>query len=262
MAFENILVERRDGIAIVTLNRPHVHNALSIGLVSELDAAITEFEQDDTVKAIVLTGAGERAFSAGADIHEMADLSPEVLKEHQERRAVFSWHLADCTKPTIGALNGLAYGGAALLTSSLDIRFGCERTKFRFLAASYGRVNSTWTLPLCVGWPMAKELLYSGRVVEAEEAYRIGLLNRLVPSDQLLETVVELGRTIAGNHAEMVQGIKRLLHEGAGLNFRERADLERDARSTKLKSPPPSEGFSDFLVRKGRKGGVESARND
>ena len=80
-------------------------------------------------------------------------------------------------------MNGLAFGGAAVLASSLDMRIGCEHTKFRFLAAAYGRINSTWTLPNQVGWPIAKELLFSARVVEAEEAYRIGLLNHLVPRD-------------------------------------------------------------------------------
>ena len=90
-------------------------------------------------------------------------------------------------KPLIGAINGLAYGGAALLSSTLDLRIGCERTQFRFLAASYGRVNSTWSLPLLVGLPKAKELLYTGRVVAAEEAERIGLLNQIVPAARLIE---------------------------------------------------------------------------
>src|SRR5580704_17005947 len=89
-------------------------------------------------------------------------------------------------------LNGLSYGGAALLSSSLDIRIGCEKTQFRFLAASYGRVNSSWSLPLLVGWPKAKELLFTGRVVAAEEAERIGLLNTIVPSAKLRETAIEM----------------------------------------------------------------------
>ena len=98
------------------------------------------------------------------------------------QRSVFTWHLATLKKPTIGAINGLAYGGAALLSSSLDIRIGCERSSFRFLAATYGRINSTWTLPMVVGWARAKELLYTARVVSADEALQIGLLNKIVPS--------------------------------------------------------------------------------
>ena len=135
MAHEFILTERHDDIAVITLNRPEKLNALSFGLVRELDEALTEYESDDAVKAVILTGAGERAFSAGADIHEMAGLSGEELAQRQTFRGEATWHIASFAKPLIGAINGLAYGGAALLSSTLDLRIGCERTQFRFLAS-------------------------------------------------------------------------------------------------------------------------------
>jgi enoyl-CoA hydratase/carnithine racemase len=254
MEYRYILAERLEGVAIITLNRPDKLNALSFDLMCEVDDALSEYEADDTIKAVIITGAGDRAFSAGADIHEMADMSAEELAARQARRGEISWHIADYAKPLIGAINGLAYGGAALLSSSLDIRIGCEKTQFRFLAASYGRVNSTWSLPLLVGWPKAKELLYTGRVVAAEEAERIGLLNQVVPSAKLREVAVEMAQQIAKNDARMVQGIKKLLHEGAGLSWRERYDLEDDARGTWLLAGHPREGFKDFLARKGRRG--------
>src|SRR5213075_42862 len=162
MAYDFILTERLDGCALITLNRPEKLNALSFGLMSELGHALTEYEADDAIKAAILTGAGDRAFSAGADIHEMAGLSSEELAERSDIRGRISWHIANYSKPLIGAINGLAYGGAALLSSSLDLRIGCEKTQFRFLAASYGRVTSTWSLPALVGVPKAKELLYTG----------------------------------------------------------------------------------------------------
>src|SRR5262249_33534070 len=152
---------RRDGVGLLTLNRPEKLNALSFGLMLEVDRVLTEWEADDEIKAVVITGAGDRAFSAGADIHEMAGLSAEELAARTEGRGEISWHIANYTKPLIGAINGLAYGGAALLSSSLDLRVGCDKTQFRFLAASYGRVNSSWSLPMLVGWPKAKELLYT-----------------------------------------------------------------------------------------------------
>src|SRR3978361_2479784 len=108
-------------------------------------------------------------------------------------------------------MNGLAYGGAAWLSSSLDMRVGCDATKFRFLAAAYGRINSTWTLPNQVGWPVAKELLFTARVVGAEEAYRIGLLNHLVPRAQLRAKTMEIAGMIAGNHRAAVMAIKALM---------------------------------------------------
>jgi len=253
MVYQFILSERLDGVALITLNRPDKLNALSFGLMQELDEALTGYEADDAVGAVILTGAGDRAFSAGADIHEMADMSADALAERTRRRGEISWHIASYAKPIIGAINGLAYGGAALLSSSLDIRLGCEKTQFRFLAATYGRVNSTWSLPAQVGLPKAKELLYTGRAVGVEEAERIGLLNQVVPSAKLIETAVEMGRMIAKNDPRMVQGIKQLLHEEMGLDWQERYDLEDEARATWLTSGHPRDGFKDFLARKGKR---------
>jgi 2-(1,2-epoxy-1,2-dihydrophenyl)acetyl-CoA isomerase len=253
MTYENILFEQTDGVAIITLHRPKVLNALSMPLTMELDDAITRCEEEDDVKAIIVTGAGEKAFSAGADIHEMAELSQEELEQRGKQRGAATWHMATCRKPVIGALNGLAYGGGAMLASTFDIRIGCERTRFRFLAATYGRINSTWTLSAIIGMPMAKELLYTGRVVEAQEAKEISLLNRLVPSSDLLSTALELGKMIAQNTPSMVQGIKELLNEGLGRTWAERLDMERDILSGRLKPSHPQEGFREFLDRKGRK---------
>lgn len=250
MAYEYILSERLDGVALITLNRPDKLNALSFPLMEELERALTGYENDDDIKAVLLTGAGDRAFSAGADIHEMAGLSSEELAVRGETRGQISWHIASYTKPLIGAINGLAYGGAALLSSSLDLRVGCDKTQFRFLAASYGRVNSSWSLPALVGIPKAKELLYTGRVVAADEALRIGLLNQVVPVGKVVEAAVEMGQMIAKNDARMVQGIKRLLHEGMGSDWQGRYDLEEEARQTYLSAGHPRDGFKDFLARK------------
>ena len=255
MGESNVIVEKRDGVGILTLNRPKVLNALSRALTRELDEAVREMEDDESVAAVILTGSGERAFSAGGDIHEMARLAEMPDPPPPEPgREEYSWRIAACRKPTIGALNGLAYGGGAAMTSTFDIRVGCERTRFRFLAASYGRINSSWSLPMQVGWPIAKELLLTARVVEAEEAYRIGLLNHLVPSEQLMDKAMELGRLIAENDARMVQGIKRLMIENVGAPWRHTMERERDALRNEL-SPASSttEAFGEFLSRKGRR---------
>jgi enoyl-CoA hydratase/carnithine racemase len=254
MAYEHILFEQVDGVVIITLNRPKVLNALSMPLTRELDEAISRCEENDDVKAVVITGAGEKAFSAGADIHEMAELPPEELERRGQQRGKATWHMATCRKPVIGAVNGLAYGGGALLASTFDIRIGCEHTRFRFLAATYGRINSTWTLATIVGLPIAKELLFSGRVVEAAEAKEIGLVNRLVSASELRSTAIELGKTIAQNTPSMVQGIKELLNAGIGQSWAERLEMERDLLTGRLKPSHPREGFKDFLDRKGRKG--------
>lgn len=245
-------MEKQEGVGIITLNRPERLNALSLALTAELDQALTRFEQDTQVKAIIITGAGDKAFSAGADIHEMSQRSEEELEEQRSRRIDQNWHLATCKKPTIGAINGLAFGGAALMASLFDIRLGCERTKFRFLAAAYGRVNSTWTLPLIVGWPMAKELLFTGRAVEADEALRLGLLNKLVPSSELKKAAVQMGQAIAANDATVGQAIKELLIRDIGLGWREMLLNEAQTVSQSLKVAPPKESFKGFLERKAK----------
>ncbi len=215
--YEHIVVEQVDGVGTITLNRPKVLNALDSVLFRELDDALNELEEDDGTCAVVVTGAGERAFSAGADIHEMArqaDANSSTVPD--PARAAVYWRIASYRKPTIGAINGLAYGGGAVIASSLDIRVGCANTTFKFLAASYGRVNSTWNLPLQVGWPIAKELLFTAREVGAEEASEIGLLNHLVSPEEVLPKAMEIGAQIAGNDPRMVQGIKDLLIRGVG----------------------------------------------
>jgi 2-(1,2-epoxy-1,2-dihydrophenyl)acetyl-CoA isomerase len=253
MTHQNILTERTDKIALITLNRPEKLNAMSYELACDLDDELQRVESDDDVRAVILTGAGPRAFSSGGDIHQMAKSSAEELAARGARRSQINWHIATFAKPLIGAINGLAYGAGAMLSSMLDIRIGCEITEFRFLAARYGRVNSTWSLPQVVGMPKAKELFYTGRVVNAEEAERIGLLNQVVPSKDLLDTALQMGRLISENDPRMVQGIKRLLHEDIGLSWRQRFDGELNARQTTLKANHPREGFRDFLQRKGMK---------
>ena len=188
MSYQNLLTERIDKVALITLNRPEKLNALSYELACEIDEELKNIENDDGVSVVILTGAGPRAFSAGGDIHQMVKSTPEELAARSEIRSRATWHLATFPKPIIGAINGLAYGAGAQLTSMLDMRIGCEHAEFQFLAAKYGRANSTWSLPLVVGMPKAKELLYTGRLVKAEEAERIGLLNQLVPCAELRET--------------------------------------------------------------------------
>lgn len=253
MEYENILVEIADGVGVITLDRPRVLNALSEALYEELDAAFTAMERDDDVRAIVLTGSGNRAFSAGGDIHEMARQARDGASTPSRDRERRAWHIAECVKPTVGAVNGLAYGGGAVIAASLDIRIGCENTSFRFLAASYGRVNSTWNLPMQVGWPVAKELLFTARVVGADEAYRIGLLNHLVPSDRLMEKAMETAVLIASNDPRMVQGAKELLLRNVGSDWGGMYRNENEAKSGRLAPTPVLEGFRDFLDRKGEK---------
>ena len=253
MPYETILLDREDGVGIVTLNRPEKLNAMNRALNAELADAMEALNADDAVGCIVVTGAGEKAFSAGGDIQEQVDDDKHYTQQEQDRMAVPGRALAIATspKPTIGMMNGLAYGGAAVLASSLDMRIGCEGTKFRFLAAAYGRINSTWSLGCQIGWPMAKELLFSARIVEAEEAYRIGLLNHLVPRADLRAKTMELAKTIAGNHRGAVMGVKALLLKQQGLGQDAQYELEQHYTTHVMRGARARDAFPHFLARKG-----------
>jgi len=214
--------------------------------------AVQRLDADDAVGCIVLTGAG-RAFSAGGDIHEQLEddvkYSDDELDRMRTRRGYLDISMSK--KPNIGMMNGLAFGGAAVIASSLDMRIGCEDAKFRFLAAAYGRINSTWTLPNQVGWPIAKELLFSARVVEAEEAYRIGLLNHLVPKSELRAKTMELARTIAANNRAAVIGIKELMLKQMTEGLEQQWDEERRFTTEVVRNAKAREAFPDFIARKG-----------
>jgi enoyl-CoA hydratase/carnithine racemase len=254
MTYQTILTDKSSGIGTITLNRPEVLNALSTTLVKEMDDAVTNMESDDSIKVVIFTGAGDRAFTAGMDIHEMTRNAESATPiEEDPNRSSYPWHIGACTKPTIGAINGLAYGGGSVLASSFDMRVGCERTKFKFLAASYGRVNATWSLPMQVGWPKAKELLMTARIIEAKEALQIGLINHLVESENLMNKARELAEQIAANDPRMVQGIKELLTSNVGLAWPDTYKNEMDAVAGKLSPTPVLEGFKSFIDRKGRK---------
>ena len=246
MAYETIKYEVAEQILTITLNRPDKLNAFNAAMQKEMIEAFDAADKDDNIRAIIVTGAG-RAFCAGADLSSGADTF-----DRDARRGRGSLDLAASKKPTIGMINGLAYGGAAVLASSLDMRIGCEDSRFRFLAAAYGRINSTWTLPNQVGWPIAKELLFSARVVEAEEAHRIGLLNHLVPRDQLRAKTLELGRQIAGNNRAAVIGIKQLLLKQMTQDLEGQWAEERDFTTHVVRGARAEEAFPEFIARKGR----------
>jgi enoyl-CoA hydratase/carnithine racemase len=254
MAYEHILVEIEDGVGILTLNRPETLNAMNRRLSAELHEAVKAMDADDGVGCIVITGAGERAFSAGGDIHEQREDDRRYSQAELDARRGGNgpYEISASAKPTIGMMNGLAYGGAAVLASSLDMRVGCENTKFRFLAAAYGRINSTWTLPNQVGWPIAKELLFTARVVEAEEAYRIGLLNHLVPRAELRAKTLELGRMIANNHRAAVVGIKALLLKQMTQSLAEQWAEEKHFTTHVVRGAKAEDAFPEFIARRGR----------
>ena len=257
--------EKVGHVAFLTMNRPEVLNAMNRQLTEELHDAVRAANQDDEIGCIVITGADTHprvpAFTAGGDIHQQREdqaalnagtLTRGDMDVQSAKRQRGSYEVSASAKPVIGMINGLAYGGGAVLSSSLDIRIGSDAARFRFLAAAYGRINSTWTLVNQVGWPQAKELLFTARIIEAEEAYRIGLLNHLVPTYRLRQKTMEVATEIATNDVPSVIGIKQLLLQHMGGSLEEQWANERDFTTNVLRGTLAEEAFPDFLARRGR----------
>ncbi len=205
-----VLLDRRGAVAIVTLNRPDKLNALNSALVSQLEQVITALDADETVHAVVLTGAGERAFSSGGD---MAEQVSALEQERTFPRVNASTLLHEVKLPTIAAIRGYCFGGGALLAIHCDIRIGGEDARFKFHGASYGRAPGGAVLPRIVGEAKAKELLFTGDEVRAAEALRIGLLNQVVAPDGVLESAIAMAERIAANSPQAVRALKEIIEK-------------------------------------------------
>jgi enoyl-CoA hydratase len=207
-AEQPLLVERRGSVALLTLNRPAKLNALNGAMLEGLEQALHELEDDPEIGAIVITGAGDRAFSAGGDMSEQIDA---MDGRPGPRRGSPLATVRACRTPTIAAIRGYCYGGAALLAIGCDIRIAGEDGRFKFHGASYGRGIGGATLPRIVGAAKAKELLFTGDDVPAAEALRIGLVNHVVPSSEVVEFSLAMAERIAANSPRAIQVIKEAI---------------------------------------------------
>ncbi len=221
MQYENLILDRRGAIATVRLNRPEKHNALNARLSSELIECLDALEADDSVRVIVLTGSGDKAFCAGADMAEATSGAPAGPAQAVVR-------LLRVAKPVIAAVNGYAYGGGAVLAINCDIRIASENARFRFVGASYGLVVGASQLPRVVGAPLAKELIFTARTIDAVEALRIGLANHVVPLEQLEATVLEMARAIAENSPAAVRASKEVIDLATSSKDAGRRELEHN----------------------------------
>jgi enoyl-CoA hydratase/carnithine racemase len=234
------------GVIVLTLNRPASKNAITMDLQRRLDEKLTALEVDEAVRCVVLTGAGD-AFSAGYDIHEMAWWTAGELLGALQQREPWIWHIAATPVPLVVALNGATYGAGAIIATCADVRIASTSAVFRFTAALYGGANATWSLPSLVGRGRAAELLMTAREIGAEEAERIGLVNRVVSASELLEAALQTAHQIAANPPAGVRAIKRLLREHEARPVGDRYAAENAAMQTELAPKPVGELYGDFL---------------
>jgi len=208
--FDTIIHERRGPIALIRLNRPEKHHAINSAMSRELIECLDALEADEDVCVIVLTGAGEKSFCAGADMGEAMARGTDG-RGTNDSAAQAAFRLSQVKKPLIAAVNGYAYGGGAVFAVACDIRLASDNARFRFVGASYGLSVGASQLPRLVGAAMAKELIFTARTVDADEALRIGLVNRVVPLADLETTVMEMAAAIAGNSSAAVRASKEVI---------------------------------------------------
>jgi len=253
MSYSSLLYEIRDGIVTITVNRPEKLNALNDAVILELDHAIGAVEADDTVKGVILTGAGPKAFVAGADIAELARQGPADGRARAVTGQAVFRRLERLGKPVIAAVNGFALGGGCELAMACHLRIGSDSARFGQpevklgIAPGYG---GTVRLPRLVGRGRALEILLTGETIDAQEAFRIGLLNRVVPSDRLLAEAEKLLRAILRNGPLAVRLCLEAVDAGQEIGADQAFRLEASHFGLLASTQDMREGMAAFLEKR------------
>jgi len=251
---ERIISERRDHVAILTINRPETLNALDMATLAALDEAVVAAAADPEIRVIVFTGAGERAFVAGGDIADLDSRQglPHYLELGERLHAVFR-RIETLDKPTIAAVNGWALGGGTELLLCTDIRlaavsakFGLPEINLGLFPGAGGSQRLIRQIPLC----KAKELMFTGGRIEAPEAERLGLINRVVPDAELLPETLKLAATIANRSPLVLKLLKRTLSDGADMPLPASLRHEQAMIGLVLDSADAHEGCRAFLDKR------------
>ncbi|MBW3554574.1 MAG: enoyl-CoA hydratase/isomerase family protein [Gemmatimonadetes bacterium] len=252
MSFETLLLDRSDGIATITINRPEKRNALSAAVRRELVAALDAVEADTSVRVVVLTGAGEKAFVAGADIAEFAERTPIEQREAMEGRRVFDV-VASLPKPVLAAINGFALGGGCELALACDIRLAARSARLGQPEVNLAILpggGGTQRLPRLVGHGTAMRLILTGELIDAAEAHRIGLVDEVVDDGALAARARELAGSIARHSPVALKLIKQSVRAAAEMPLSAGLALERELFITAFSSEDRVEGVRAFLEKR------------
>ena len=253
MSYQNLLVESRDGVAFVTINRPDKLNALNDATVAEIDAAFAAIAADPATRGVVLTGAGEKAFVAGADIAELATQSPVDGKERSIRGQRVLDRIERLGKPVIAAVNGFALGGGCELAMACHVRIASENAKLGTPEVKLGIMcgyAGTQRLPRLVGKGRALEMLLTGEMVDAAEALRIGLVNRVVPREKLLAEAEGLMRRMLANGPVSLRFTLEAVNDGLETGFDEAERQEATLFGLICTTEDMKEGTKAFLDKR------------
>ena len=245
--------ERRGRVALLTLNRPEALNALSLEMLDDLDARLDDIEGDAELRAVVVTGAGEKAFTAGADIRHMRNASALQARAYAQRGHNVLNRMESFPKPIIAAVNGYALGGGCELALACDIRLSSESAKFGLPEVTLGIMpgwGGTQRLARATSPGFAKELIFTGRQVTAGEAHRAGLVNHVYPDGELLERAVELGDVIAARPPWAISQAKEVVNLALDGDLQGHLARELDAFALAFTTEDQREGMAAFFEKR------------
>ena len=253
MDFKNILIERKDELEVITINRPNVLNALNDETISELHRGLREIFKDEQVRVVILTGAGEKAFVAGADIGELKVCN--ALSGHRKsingQRLLY--HIENMEQVAIAAINGFALGGGCELALACDIRIASENAKLGQPEVNLGIIpgyGGTQRLSRLVGKGKAKELIFTGDMIDAAEALRIGLIEKVVPLAELMKTAEEMAAKIISKGPLAIKAAKRAINLGLDVDLKSGLEYEAMEFSAICATEDKTEGTSAFLEKR------------
>jgi enoyl-CoA hydratase len=253
MDYTNLLVDIAEGLATVTVNRPKALNALNRDTLQDLQQAFDALEQDTAVKVIILTGAGEKAFVAGADIAKMQEMNDLEARSFILLGKQVMTTIENSGKPVIAAVNGFALGGGCELAMACDIRLAAENARFGLPEVNLGVIPGfagTQRLARLVGKGRAKELVFTGDMIDAQEALRLGLVNKVVAPEQLLETTLKMARKIAGKGPIAVRLSKDAINRGLEMDLDRASAYEAELFARSFASADRKEGIQAFLEKR------------
>ncbi|MFA8440171.1 enoyl-CoA hydratase/isomerase family protein [Pueribacillus sp. YX66] len=252
MSYENILVERKTNLAYVTINRPDVRNALNKQTLEEISSTVTELENDNAVKCIVFTGAGEKSFAAGADINQLKERTMHDALQSGSMSQVYD-QIEACKKPTIAMINGFALGGGCELAMACDIRVASTNAKLglpELNLAIIPAAGGTQRLARLVGKGKALEMILTGKIIEADEARSIGLVSEVVSSDELVAKTEEIAEKIISKGPLAVMLAKLAVHHGTETDMKTGLIIEKLSQAILFESEDKLEGTSAFLEKR------------
>ncbi|EKE71525.1 MULTISPECIES: enoyl-CoA hydratase [Oceanibaculum] len=251
MAYENIIAEKKGAVGVITLNRPKALNALSAGLIADLGAALDDFESDAEIGCILVTGS-EKAFAAGADIKEMAGFS--YMDAYKADFITRGWErLAQCRKPVIAAVAGYALGGGCEIAMMCDFILAADTAKFGQPEITIGTIpgaGGTQRLTRFVGKSKAMEMCLTGRMMDAEEAERAGLVSRIIPAAELMDEAMKTAERIAGMSKPAVMMAKESVNRAYETTLAEGVRFERRLFHSTFATADQKEGMAAFIEKR------------